>query len=109
MPSSTEFRKLNEAERLLISTAAKKGRIPASDPRVTDIDNLVVSYEKLPGGFTVCVLVTYLEPTTSASYDCPIIYRGASRRSYKDIAKTIKGEMIALSRAVLYSRPRRID
>lgn len=91
---STEFRTLNENERAAILAAAKKGRIRAEDPRVERLDDLRVSYEKQQGGFCVCTLINGKH-----------VYSGASRRSYKDPRKPIKGEMLAFARAVLYSRP----
>lgn len=111
-----EFRLLNPMERATIIAAAtpKKGkdpktglphrsRIPASDPRIEHIGELQVSYERMQGGFTVCVLILNhygddLEPEV-------VIWRGSSRRSYRDARNPIRGEMLAFSRTVLYSRP----
>lgn len=97
---STEFRPLNENEKAVILKAAKKGRLHMDDARVIDIDAAGVSYEKMQGGFCVCLLTIYHPSNATMT-----IYRGASRRSYKDPRKPIKGEMLAFSRAVLYSRP----
>jgi len=93
---SNEFRPLNEMERSAIMTWAKKGRIPLSVPLVENIGSLAVSYEFQQGGFCVCIL---------HAYGSRFVYRGASRRSYRDPRKRTTGEMLAFQRAVLYSRP----
>lgn len=102
MSNAHEFRPLNELEKGCILAAAKKGKIRAEDPRVERIDKLMVSYEGQQGGFTVCVLM--LPPSIARAFDCAAIYRGASRRSYKDARLPVRGEMLAFSRAVLFSR-----
>lgn len=112
------FRPLNSMERatILAASTPKKGllhrsRIPANDARVVDIDSLVVSYERMQGGFTICILLLrgqtvedmLGEPIDDKYPD--LLWRGASRRSYRDARNPVRGEMLAFSRAVLYSRP----
>jgi hypothetical protein len=97
-----EFRLLNENEKAVILKAVQKNRLKLSHPLVEAMDYLRVSYECMQGGFCVCVLVI-LRSISTPEYG-HIMYRGASRRSYKDPRKPIKGEMLAFSRAVLYSR-----
>lgn len=96
MSISTSFRPLNENELKAIMYAVQKGKIKDNHPVFQDANVVKVSYEKMQGGFCVCVLIV---PTFG------YIYRGASRRSYKDPRKPIRGEMLAFSRAILYSRP----
>lgn len=100
-PSSySDFRPLNDNERGVILGARNKLRLPPNDYRFTEIDRLQVSYQNMQGGFCVCIVVLSLSVSLKT-----IIYRGASRRSYKDRRQQIRGEMLAFSRAVLYSRP----
>lgn len=113
------FRPLNQMERSTIFAAAtpKKGtdpktglpyqsRIPEDDLRAIHHNHLQVSYERMQGGFTICILKLAL---TSDNPEHPpvtvYLWRGASRRSYKDPRNPVRGEMLAFSRAVLYSRP----
>lgn len=91
------FHPLNTNEIAVIVSAVKRNKIPANDIRIQYTSRLRVSYEYMQGGFCICILVTWNEDTN-------IVYRGASRRSYKDPRKPIKGEMLAFSRAILYSR-----
>lgn len=90
----TEFRELNGNERSVIIAAHDKGRIRHEDPRILHLDDARVSYEREQGGFCVACLILGDQ-----------VWTGASRRSYKDPRKPIKGEMLAFSRAVLYARP----
>lgn len=102
----TNFRPLNANEKAAILAAAKKGRLRADDPRVEFLDDLVVSYESQQGGFQVALL-TFV-PGSGRIGVGPLLgtlYRGASRRSYKDPRNRVKGEMLAFSRAILFSRP----
>lgn len=113
------FRPLNQMERATIFAASKpkkgvdpetglpyQSRIPADDLRVIHHNHVQVSYERMQGGFTICILWLILhsddpeQPPTSF-----YIWRGASRRSYRDPRKPVRGEMLAFSRMVLYSRP----
>ena len=87
-----EFRKPTDDEFELIQTVCIRNP-PLHFNHM--INNCLISYETLPGGFTVCILVTGREQ----------IYRGVSRRSYKDRHNPIRGRMLALRRAVLYSSP----
>lgn len=104
---TTEFRELNQREKNTIFAAADKNRIPADDLRISDAENLLVSYERMQGGFTVCVLT--LERYGSDLEPQVVIWRGVSRRSYKDKPNAIRGEMLAFSRAILYSRAVTLD
>jgi hypothetical protein len=97
-PHPRDFRPLNPLEISTIENAVKKHRLPADGPLYTDSGQVVVSYEGMQGGFTVCVVA--LECA-----DGLIIWRGASRRSYRDARNALRGEMLAFSRAVMYSRP----
>lgn len=99
--STNEFRPLNENERGVILKAAQKGRIKENGIFTLPWDRFKVSYESMQGGFCICVIKFERSILEGGS----LILRGASRRSYKDPRKHIKGEMIAFSRAVLYSRP----
>ena len=97
-PHPRDFRPLNPLEISSIENAVKKRRLPADSPLYTDSGQVVVSYECMQGGFTVCVVA--LECA-----DGLILWRGASRRSYRDARNALRGEMLAFSRAALYSRP----
>lgn len=94
--SDSKFRPLNENERKAITYAVQKGKIKDNHPLFHDAHIARVSYEKMQGGFCVCVILL-----KTFGY----LYRGASRRSYKDTRNDIRGEMLAFSRALLYSRP----
>lgn len=89
-----EFRHLNENEKSYIQSAYRKGLVPLDKPLISFLDHLTVSYEQMQGGF--CVRIVRIGYT---------LYRGASRRSYKDRPNPILGEMLAFKRAILYSRP----
>lgn len=106
---TTEFRPLNQREKNVIFAAADKNRIPADDPRLSNYNSLQVSYERMQGGFAVCVLV--LDSGTGLKEDPTktLIWRGVSRRSYKDKANPVRGEMLAFSRAILYGRAVTLD
>lgn len=116
---SIAFRTLNEHEKSTILSAAKKGRLSATDNRVSYLDALEVSYEQMQGGFCVCLIKLDLYSPVGEESPIPhlpdllkgvrhrhviTVWRGASRRSYKDPRKPIRGEMLAFSRAILYSR-----
>lgn len=99
---SSSFRPLNENEIKAIQSAVSRNRISLGHP-LTSIDNVKVSYEKMQGGFCICVIV--IQKNISSPEFGYLIFRGASRRSYKDTRNPIKGQMLAFSRAILYSRP----
>lgn len=101
---TNEFRTLNENERKAVGSALMKTRIPETHPLVVGIDLLEVSYEKMQGGFCVCIIRStfWVGDPPKKHYS---VFRGASRRSYKDPRNDIRGEMLAFSRALLYSRP----
>lgn len=91
---SGEIRHLNDAERqALINNTSE-----AHPLRTVNIDVLSVNYERSPGGFCVCMII---KPSGD---NAAVIYRGASRKSYKDEPNRVKGEMLAFVRAVKYSR-----
>jgi hypothetical protein len=104
MSASTVFRYLNSNEITAINSAAVKGKIPESHPLLNPTIDALVSYENMQGGFCVCVIVIPMDGTLSRS-STPLVLRGASRRSYKDPRKPVRGEMLAFTRALLYSRP----
>lgn len=93
---SNEFRTLNEQELRAIA----KSRLP--EGHVLRRSNTQVSYETQQGGFCVCVLLAQEEAGNSWRQ---VIFRGASRRSYKDPKNKVKGEMLAFLRAIRCSRP----
>lgn len=95
--SDSKFRPLNENEIKAIESAKRKGKIVGPHPILSDGD-ATVSYEKMQGGFCICIIIARYQ---SKSF----MFRGASRRSYKDTRNDIRGEMLAFSRALLYSRP----
>ena len=98
------FRELNENERNAIASARAKGKLLNNHPLNVEETNAVkVSYEKMQGGFCVCVIV--IQKRFSSNEFGYLIFRGASRRSYKDTPNSIKGEMLAFRRAILFSRP----
>lgn len=99
-----EFRPLNENEKAVIMSAVKKGRVLPTSYLVSCLDYVKVSYEPMQGGFCVCLVCLTFLGGESIQFR-KLVWRGASRRSYKDPRKPIKGEMLAFSRAVLYSRP----
>lgn len=102
MSNSSKFRPLNANETIAIGSAYAKGKIPESHPLLNPNVTTLVSYENMQGGFCVCVVII---PKSSYSEYGYLVYRGASRRSYKDPRKPIRGEMLAFNRAILYSRP----
>lgn len=93
---SNEFRQLNERE----SRAILKSRLPATHPLRRTAT--LVSYENQQGGFCVCVL---LAEGGEGNRRQKLIFRGASRRSYKDPKNKVRGEMLAFLRAIRCSRP----
>lgn len=95
----SSFRPLNENELTAIKSALAKKKIPESHPFVTAPNLVEVSYENIQGGFCVCIVKTPVNMTYGY-----LIFRGASRRSYKDTRNSLRGEMLAFNRAVLYSR-----
>lgn len=97
-----EFRELNDLEKMQINLAVRQGRIPSWHELYTHIDQWRVSYEKMQGGFCICVLV--LSIYDGHFNELHKIYRGASRRSYKDKRNETFGCMKAFGRAILYSR-----
>lgn len=110
MREDRNFRKLNQAEIDAICRLATRGHVPSDDLRYAMYDKLKVSYERMQGGFTACLLVLDRieklgELGEITGQRTITIWRGASRRSYKDVRKPIRGEMLAFRRAVLYSRP----
>lgn len=94
--SDSKFRPLNDHEEQMITRLIDKGRIHSTDPRATKPSK--VSYESMQGGFCVCTLLVYDIPANKT-----YLYRGASRRSYKDRRNPVRGKILAFSRAVLYS------
>lgn len=104
MSISTSFRPLNEHEIQAIASSRARGKLGHDHPLVLAANLARVSYEKMQGGFCVCVIV-YVMPSDIPSDPSYLVLRGASRRSYKDPRKPIRGEMLAFSRAILYSRP----
>lgn len=99
------FRPLNENERHAIATANAKKKLPDNHPLVESIRNNTskISYENMQGGFCICIVI--IQKSLSSPEFGYLVFRGASRRSYKDSRNPIKGEMLAFSRAILYSRP----
>src|SRR5579864_5669789 len=102
-----EFRPLNSMEKDAIAIAVRRGKIPA-DHELVACDDWQVSYEKMKGGFCVCVLSRLgrrMGDCIENTYDryC-VVYRGASRRCYKDKRNDLFGEMKAFGRAIMYSR-----
>lgn len=93
------FRLLNENELTAIKSAMAKKKIPESHPFVTAPNLAEVSYENIQGGFCVCIVKTPIGIENGY-----LVYRGASRRSYKDARNVLRGEMLAFNRAILYSR-----
>lgn len=99
-----EFRPLNSNEEKVITHLASTGRIKIDDIRLLNLERLKVSYEYMQGGFCVRILVINKSVSMPLEFGS-LVWRGASRRSYKDPRKPIRGEMLAFSRAILYSRP----
>jgi len=104
------FRFLNDAEIAAINHWAARGKLAGDSEILRPMivgrepsslllrDFLRVSYHRTQGGFTICTLsFRYEHPTRGASHE---IRTGASRRSFKDAYNPIKGEMLALFRAV---------
>jgi hypothetical protein len=95
---SRNFRPLNTLEMKTVVHMVQTKRIPEDHPLINFLDEAQVSYENMQGGFCVCIIL--LDSKALGSF----LWRGASRRSYKDPRKPIRGESLAFSRALLYSR-----
>lgn len=114
------FRLLNDNEMKAISAVFRKGKL--SDLRLLgEISTLEVSYEKFPGGFTVCLVKLaerkprslsdseiaslQIEGIDGSDWQCIDVYlwRGVSRRSNKDKHNTTRGDMLAFVRAITQS------
>jgi len=100
------FRPLNQNE---IQALRKIGRkYELKDPSIANYPfaYLEVSYEFLQGGFCVCIIIQreMTKHRNVSSRHIKAIYRGASRRSYKDTHNDTKGEMQAFCRALRCSR-----
>lgn len=100
---STESRPLNENENTAIKAYRKKGKLDDNHYLVVYGKVAKVSYERMQGGFCICCIIVPINPAIPNGGS--LIFRGASRRSYKDPINDIRGEMLAFSRALLYSRP----
>ena len=105
---NAEFRPLNHREWDTIAILIRRRKLPESaSPLVLATEDglpvIKVSYETMQGGFCVCVILVSSEES-SVFY----LYRGASRRSYKDKDKPVRGEMKAFIRTILYSRPQEV-
>lgn len=98
------FRPLNDLERRAVLSLSHRERLSDSIPTFR-LDDMEVSYEFMQGGFCVCVILLYfsMKRKNSTRY-IETIFRGASRRSYKDPRNTVKGEMQAFCRAMECSR-----
>lgn len=100
------FRELSHEEIGAITEWTKRGKL-AEDIILLAVDQISkgniggpvrVSYHRTQGGFTVCTLSEcYNHPTRGTSHE---IRTGSSRRSFKDPHNPIKGEMLALFRAI---------
>lgn len=112
---ASEFRPLHPVEKITLTNALTKlrkgreGLRALTGSQLTTLltfDNynhisnyLSISYQYLPGGFLVCILMCTIPPDHVTRY----MWRGVSRRSYKDRPNRIRGEMLAFGRAVFYS------
>lgn len=96
MNEQRALNKLREANRLKDARLAIRAQLT---------EDLEVSYQFLQGGFCVCIIVCYEQPArkNSPRY-IAAVYRGASRRSYKDAPNIVKGEMQSFCRALKCSR-----
>lgn len=99
-----DFRPLNDNEKSAVVIAMQKRKIPTNHPLYSSLDHAKVSYQNLPGGFCVC-LVSVPKSISNPPEFGYLLYRGSSRRSYKDPKNPVRGEMLAFSRALFYSRP----
>lgn len=97
-----DFRPLNQSEVTAIESLLRKGHLTPDQPIVTRIRDLEVSYESHGGGFCVCLIIFKWPVDDNSWY---LIWRGASRRSYKDKKNQLRGQMLAFRRAVLFSKP----
>lgn len=106
-PKSSEFRPLNSSEWEAITALDQRNKLPDSSVTLADAlstSSIVqVSYETMQGGFCICVILVPSEES-----DVFYLYRGASRRSYKDKDNPTRGEMKAFIRAILHSRPKEV-
>ena len=107
-----EFRPLNANEKHTLIQLSNDKRLAfkinhSLDLLSQSVDRLRVSYERLQGGFCVCLLVVDKSDKSVAHPDehNSLVWRGVSRRSYKDKPNSIKGEILAFKRAILYSLP----
>lgn len=98
----SSFRPLNDRELKTLLHVFAQGRFMSSVTHIP-VDDFEVSYEFMQGGFCVCILILFEQPTPKSPRYITAVYRGASRRSYKDARNTVRGEMQAFSRALLYS------
>ncbi len=89
---SRDFRPLSTLEMKTVLHMVQTKKIPEDHTLMHYLDSARVSYENMQGGFCVCIIIVG-----------NILWRGASRRSYKDPRKPIRGELLAFSRALLYS------
>lgn len=109
----TAFRPLNPRELAALESGLTKGRMRVLNPFVPIIQHhpssreykalvqlFSVSYQQLSGNFLSCI-VLYNRTDEHTHYS--VLWRGVSRRSYKDRPNRIHGEMLAFSRAVFYS------
>ena len=102
-PYLKSFRALNDREQQAISSLDGKDKLSKGFPWWR-ADDMEVSYEFMQGGFCVCIIFLY-EPVSKRSLRLvEAIFRGASRRSYKDPRNTVKGEMQVFCRALECSR-----
>lgn len=97
---ATEFRPLNDAEIHALESIIEKGQ----EKQILKAEDLQISYERLSGGFTVCVLI---ESRRAGRGKPPVrtIFRGASRQSKHDKPNRIKGDALAFNRAIRDSKP----
>lgn len=92
-----EFRPFNVLERMAITSALNKRKLDPNDYRAMPRPSTVVSYERLSGGFTVCLIVVR---ATLNHQMATVIYRGVSRKSLHDRWNSTRGDMIAFNRAL---------
>lgn len=109
MPPATvydsSFRSLNVREVQALSSLSLGEKLKDSKLNEASADEMEVSYEFMQGGFCICIIIVYEQPTRrNQPRYISAVYRGASRRSYKDPRNTVKGEMQAFCRALKCSR-----
>lgn len=107
MAESFPARKKSPEYRAIAATVRAVGSIKERekslvDPRA-DVEGLVswvtVKYSRLPGGFTICVLICGAWSTADDSYQKMLI--GVSRRAHLDKPDVTRGEIEALKRACI--------